>query len=285
MPEEKPKKRQGSEKKLKQVEELVKLINYSRSIMIVSIKNLPAKQFQLIKKKLKENAVIKVVKKNIAGRAIDMIKKGAIKNLKKNFKEDRALIFSKLGPFELSGILARNKSMARAKIGQVVSEDVVIEAGPTELVPGPVISELGSLGIQFTIEDGKINIQKEKIILKAGKEVNESHVSIMSKLDMKPIAVGLEPVIAYDGKEDKIYEDIKIEPEETLKDLREKAGKASSLAIKVVYYCKETISYLISKAKAEENILASKIKEPEKEQEEKEEPEEEEKKEIKEKGK
>jgi large subunit ribosomal protein L10 len=247
-------------KKIKAVDDLVNLMKQSNSIVIVSIKNLPAKQFQLIKKKLKDDAIVKVIKKNISSRAIDKVEKGAIKNLKSYLREDQALIFSKLDPFELSAILSKNKSRARAKIGQKVDNDVIIEAGPTELVPGPVISELGSLGIKFAIEDGKIEIKEDKVILKAGEKVNEQAASIMSKLDIKPIVVGLEPVIAYDAKEDKIFEDIKIDAEKTTEELKTEASRALGFAIKICYACKETIGFLLRKARAEKEILSSKIK-------------------------
>ena len=244
-----------SKKKLKVVDELINLIKSSRTLVIVAIKNLPSSQFQLIKKKLEKDDVIKVKKKSVINRVIDSIEKGTIKNLKKYLKEDQALIFSNLEPFELSLILSKNKSYGKAKIGQKVEEEVVIESGPTELVPGPIISELTSLGLKFSIEDGKINIREKKTILKANEVVNEAQASIMNKLEIKPIAVGLEPVIAYDSKEDKIYEDIKINQEETLKELKEKVIRALAFAIKLEYPCKETIKFLLRKAYSEERVL------------------------------
>jgi len=250
-----------NKKKLKAVEELVNLMKESRTIIIVSIKNLPTSQFQLIKKKLRNDAVIKVLKKNIINKAIDNIEKGTIKNFKRYLKEDTALIFSKLEPFELSSILSKNKSMARAKVGQVVEEKVVIEAGPTELVPGPVISELGALGLKFSIEDGKINIREKKIILKAGDKVTEQAASIMAKLDMKPVSVGLEPVVAYDAKEDKIYEDIKIDQKKLLDELKKTNIKALGLAVEIAYACKETIGFLLVKARSQETAIEKLIKE------------------------
>ena len=84
--------------------------------------------------------------------------------------------------------------------------------------------------------------------------------SIMSKLDMKPIPVGLEPILAYDSEEDKIFEDIKIDAEKTLEELKISASKALGLAVKIVYACKETVGYLLAKANAEEKILAGKIR-------------------------
>ncbi len=247
-------------KKTKTVEEIINLIKNSNSVVIVSIKNLPSSQFQAIKKKLRENATIKVVKKNIMMRVIDSIEKGTLKNLKKHIKEDIALIFSKLDPFELSSILSKNKSKARAKVGQIVDEDVVIEPGLTELIPGPIISELTALGIKFMIEDGKINVRERKIILKAGDKVTEQAASIMSKLDMKPVSVGLEPVLAYDSKADKIYENIKIDSDKLIEELRISSAKALAFAVKIAYACKETIGLLLAKANAEEKALERFIK-------------------------
>lgn len=251
------------ETKTKSVNELINLINSSRSIIIASIKNLPSSQFHSIKKSLRGKAEIKVMKKSVIDRAIDSIEKGAIKNLKKHFKEDTAFVFSNLEPFELSAIISKNKSMTKAKVGQIVEEDIFIEPGPTELVPGPIISELSGLGIKFAIEDGKIDIKEGKVIVKAGEKVKEAQASIMSKLDMKPMAVGLEPLIAYDSKEEKIYENVKVDSNKVLEEVKKGRGRALALAVKIVYTCKETIGLLLSKANAEERKLSSLIKQTE----------------------
>jgi len=247
--------------KLKLVEEIVEKMKNSKAIMLVSIKNLPAKQLQIINKKLKGKAEIKIAKKTIIKIAIDKIEKGGIKNLKEHLGENQALVFSQLGPFELSLLLSREKSKARAKVGQVVDEDVVIEPGPTELVPGPVVSELGGLGIKFSIEDGKINIQERKAILKAGQEVDEKADSLMAKLDIKPISVGLKPIVAYDSEEDKVYENIEINQDKVIEELKDAASRALAFAVKIVYVCKETLSYILGKAKTEEETLSRIIKE------------------------
>lgn len=242
-------------RKKENITELAGLAKKSNTLMIVSIKNLPSSQFQAIKKKLRDNATIKVSKKSIMERAIDSIEKGTIKNFKKYLKEDQAFIFSTLNPFELSAILSRNKSMSRAKVGQVVNDEVAIEAGGTDLAPGPIISELNGLGLKFSIEDGKISIRERKVILKPGDKVSEQAASIMGKLDIKPVAVGLEPIVAYDAKEDKIFENIKIDQDKTINDLKTSSGKALAFAVKLAYACKDTISLLLAKANSHEQAL------------------------------
>lgn len=248
------------EKKTRAVSELMNLIKTSKSIVIVSIKNLPTSQFQLIKKKLRDKAKIKVVKKSISLRAIEESQVSKLKDFKKYIQEDIALIFSNEDAFEVSAILSKNKSKTRARVGQEVDDEVIIEPGPTELVPGPIISELTALGLKFMIEDGKISIREKKTILKKGEKVTEQAASIMGKLDMKPVSVGLEPLAAYDCQEHKIFENIKIEPEKIIVELKTAAGRALAFAVKIAYPVKETIGFLLGKSKSHEQALSKLIK-------------------------
>ena len=82
----------------------------------------------------------------------------------------------------------------------------------------------------------------------------------MAKLDMRPVAVGLEPVLAYDAKEDKIYEDIKIDSEKLIEELKRSYGKTLAFAVKIAYACKDTIGFLLAKANAEEKTIEKLIK-------------------------
>ena len=254
----KPGERKVPERKLKAVTELENLIKNNKTFMICSIKNLPGKQFESIKKKLRDKVKIKVVKKNIILRAID--NSGIeIKKIKEHIKEDSALIFSKLELFELSGNLSDNTAPVNAKIGQVATEDITVEAGATDLAPGPAISELSSLGLKIAIEDGKISIKERKIIVKKGEAVNEAAASIMSKLDIKPFKIGFEPAAAYDSEEKKVYIGIKINKEKNLEELKHAFSRSLAFAVKIAYPCKETIRYLLGKAAAQEKALSNKI--------------------------
>lgn len=247
-------------KKIEGIKELIKLIKDSKSVTLVSVKNLPTSLFQQIKKKLREHATIKVAKKNIIKKAIEDSNKQGLKELENHLKEDIALMFSNENPFELSSILSRNKTMARAKAGQEVKDDVIVEPGPTDLVPGPIISELGAVGLKFTIEDGKISIKDKKVIVKAGEKVSEQAASIMGKLNMKPVAIGLDPIVAYDAKENKIYENIKIDSDKTLAELKDSSARALAFAVKIAYPCSTTINYLLAKASSHEKALEKFIK-------------------------
>jgi len=253
--EEKKQTRKVSKKKIETVKKLLELIKNSNTIIIASIKNLPSRQFQDIRKKLRENVEIKVVKKNVILKAIDESENKNLQDLKKYVQEDSAVLFSKEEAFELASVLAENKNPIGTKTGQIAIENIEVEEGPTDLTPGPAISEFGNLGIKIAVEDGKIAIKEKKVIAKKGEKISEAAASIMSKLDIKPFKIGLEPLAICDIKIGKIYTNIKIDKEKTIEELKISANKALGFAQKIVYYCKETIGFLLGKANANEKAL------------------------------
>ena len=240
-----------SKKKIETVKKLVGLIQKNNTLIVASIKNLPSKQFQDIRKKLRNKAEIMVVKKRIMLKAIEESKTENIENLKKYIQEDSAILFSELDAFEIAGILAENKNPIGAKPGQTAEEEIIIEEGPTDLIPGPVISELGSLGIKIAVENGKIAIKERKVIAKSGEKIKEAAAVLMSKLDIKPFEIGLEPLAIYDSKTGKIYTDVKIDRKKTITEIKTSGAKAIAFAQKITYYCKETIGFLLRKANAQ----------------------------------
>lgn len=249
------KEKKVSKKKIEAVKLLAELINKSNTIIIASIKNLPSRQFQDIRKNLRDKAAIRVVKKRIMTRAIEESKNKTIEKLKEHVQEDSAILFSKEDAFALAGILAENKNLIKAKSGQEAVEDIEVEVGLTDLIPGPAITEFGNLGIKIAVEEGKIAIKEKKIIVKKGKEISEGAASIMSKLDIKPFKIGLEPLAIYDSKTGKIYTDIKIDKDKAVEDLKTTLVKALGFAQKIAYYCTQTIGFLLAKANSEGKAL------------------------------
>jgi len=248
-------KREPNKKNVKTVDELKKLIETKKTILITSIKNLPASQFQEIGKKLRGKAIVKVPKKNLILRALDSSSKEAIKDLKEKVEDSVAILFSDLDSFELAGELLSNKSPAKAKAGQEAPEDIEVQAGPTDLVPGPAISELGALGIQIQIEKGKITIKEPRVIAKKGKKISVAAADLMGKLNIKPFSIGFIPLCAFDNEEGKFYAELRIDREGTLKELKTAYGKALPFAVEIGYPSKDTIKFLIGKAGMHEKVL------------------------------
>jgi len=254
-PKTKKKETKAHKTKAKTVKDLAEKIKNAKTLMIVGIKNLPSKQFQEIKKTIRDKVLIKIAKKNIMLRAIKKVGKESILPLESHIQEDCAFAISDLEGYKLAGILAKNKTRIYAKAGQTAPEDIEVKAGPTNLLPGPAISELGALGIQISVEEGKISIRASKIVVKKGDDISEGAASLFQKLDIKPFKIGLVPLVIYDIQTEKIYENIDIDSEKSIENLRAGAGKALGFAQKIVYYCKETIGYLLAKANADNKVL------------------------------
>jgi large subunit ribosomal protein L10 len=237
-----------SEEKKNIVEELSELIQKNKTILIASIKNIPGSQFQEIVKKLRGKAIVKVPKKNLIFKAIDSSKNEEIKKIEEKIINDFALLFSNIDCFDLAMELVKNKSPTKAKAGQIAPFDIEIPAGPTDLVPGPAISELGALGIQIQIEGGKITIKTPKIVCKEGAKISGNISDMMSKLNIKPFTIGFIPVAGFDNEKKMFYSEINLNPEKTLEDLKQAYGKALPFAVQIGYTTPETITFLIGKA-------------------------------------
>ncbi|UZE93770.1 MAG: 50S ribosomal protein L10 [Candidatus Pacearchaeota archaeon] len=241
---------------------LIDLIKKSNTVMIVSIENISAPQFQKIKRSLKDQAIVKVIKKTFMLKALEEAKKTKkdIEGLEKWLEKGFAIIFSNIDPFELASILADNKFPSKAKAGQTAPEDIIIEAGQTDLPAGPIISELGKLNIKAGIKAGKITIKESCVVAKKGESINKAAAMILAKLEITPFLIGFVPLAAYDTKQSKVYERIKVDKEEMLKNIKGISIEALNLALNINYLTKETTNFIIAKANQEANIILNLIK-------------------------
>ncbi len=251
-------KAQVSDEKKEIVSELTNLAKDKKTILIASIKNIPGSQFQEIVKKLRGKAIVKVPKKNLIFRAIDSAdgeSKEEIKKIKEKINDSFAILFSDLDAFELAGNLLKYKSAAKAKPGQEAPIDIEIEAGPTELVPGPAISELSSVGLQVQVENGKLSIKQSRVIVKKGEKIKQKVADIMAKLNIKPFSVGFTPLCAFDNETKSFYAEININTEETLENLKYAYSKALPFAVEIGYISKDTIGLMLAKASSHANKI------------------------------
>lgn len=256
MPKEKKFKTHVSEEKKAIVKELTDLVKGNKTMLIASIKGLPASQFQEVGKKLRGKAIVKVPKKNLIFKAIENSKVPGVEGIIKSIEDSFAILFSNEDAFDLALELVKKKIPAKAKPGQEAPEDIVVQAGPTDLTPGPAISELGALGIMIQIDKGKIAIKEPKTIVKQGQKISQAACDVMAKLDIKPFSIGITPIAAFDSKEGKLYSNINIDPEETLKQLKEAYSRILPFAVFIVYPSKETIGFILAKAEMNAKALS-----------------------------
>lgn len=247
-----------AEDKKVEVKELVKLLKAYPIIGLVDIENLPSAQMQKMKKQLRGMMVMKMSKARLIKIAFEQVKdtmKG-IELLEKKVKGMPALIFTKENPFKISRAIDKSKSSAPIKAGQKAPFDLIIPAGPTAFPPGPIISELGAMGIKAGIDNGKVAVKADKIVAKEGAVVDAKAAGLLTKFGIQPMEIGLELVAVLENGIVIAGDVLSIDDAKTKAKIIEAARESMNLAVYAGYASKDTISVLIAKAYRDAKGLA-----------------------------
>src|SRR3989344_5183578 len=245
-----------SERKKKEVIKLKRLIKDYPVIGLVDITSLPSPQLQKMRKNLKDDMTIYVSKKRLIQMVLDQSKdiKG-IGELKSYLRGMPALILSKEDPFKLAKVLRNNKSRAPAKPGQVAPNNILVNKGPTSFAPGPIISELTSVGLKASVEAGKIVIKEDKIVAKEGDIIGPKLADVLAKLKIEPMEVGLNVSAILQGGVIYGKDVLSIDEKQYLENLRVASREAFALGLSVGYVTKENINFLIQRTYNEAKAL------------------------------
>jgi large subunit ribosomal protein L10 len=245
-----------SDKKKVVVKEMVSLIDKYPIIGLVDMENLPSPQLQKMKKSLKGQVVVRMAKGRLMKVAFSKSKKSGLDKLSEKIRGMPALIFTNDNPFKLYKTLKASKSAAPAKAGQTAPTDVTIPEGKTPFAPGPVIGELGQLGIKTGVVDGKVAVKEAKVVVKEGEKFNDQVAGILTRLSILPMEVGLNIVAVLEGGTIFERKTLDIDEDVYMNNLMSMHNEAMNLAVKIGYACPETIKTLIVKAHSEASALA-----------------------------
>jgi large subunit ribosomal protein L10 len=246
----KPKAHVSNDKK-KIVEEFKALIKEYPVVGAVDVEKLPAKQLMIMRRKLQGSAHIQMSKRRLLAIALEESGIEGLPELKNHLKGMPALLFSKDNPFKLFKILKKNKSPAPLKSGETAPKDVVVPAGPTGFAPGPIIGELGSIGLKAGIEGGKVAIKEEKIVLKEGEKVNAKLAALLQRLEIFPGEIGLNLTAVFENGDVLTKSVLDIDEDAFLAQITGAANDAFRLTIGISLPVKENITHLISLAQTD----------------------------------
>ena len=240
--------------KPKKVDELSEKINKYSVISLISIYKMPSRTFQIMRKKLKGKAEMKVTKKTIIERSLQ--KSNKFEKMKSYIKGEQGILLSNENPFKLFKILKENVTPASAKVGDISPKDIIISKGKTSIAPGPSISTLQKVGLKTSVQEGKIAVTEDKIISKKGQIINEDVASVLNLLKLEPMEIGLTLVASLEN--DVLYERsiLDVDKDDYLKNIELATQEMINLSVNICYPTKDNIEIMLTKAFNNAKILS-----------------------------
>ncbi len=245
-----------SQKKKDTVKEFTELVDKYKYVGAVNMENLPAKTMLKMREQLRGSVLIKMSKRRLLTVALNNSKKEGMDKLIPHLKGMPALIFTEESPFKLFKTLKKNKTPAVIKGGQTAPKDIIVPAGPTSFAPGPVIGELGALGIKSGVEGGKVAIKADSKVASEGDVVSSALAGILTRLGIEPMEIGLDLTAIYEDGEILTKSVLDIDEDKYIMDITSCAQQAFNLAVNSAYVCSDTITVLVQNAFSEARNLA-----------------------------
>lgn len=249
---------QVSEGKKQVVAEFAKLIKDYPIVGAVNMENLPTKQLQNMRATLRDTVVIKMTKRRLMKIALEQAKndKKGIEALIPYLKGMPAMIFTKENPFKLYKQLDKNKSKAPIKAGQTAPNDIIVPAGPTGFAPGPVIGQLGQVGIAAGIEGGKVAIKKDSKVAKEGDVIKPELAALLTRLGIEPMEIGLALTAVYEDGNIFTKSILAVDEKEYINNITNAHRWSFNLAMEAGILTAETTTAMLAKAYFNAKALA-----------------------------
>src|SRR3989344_5105233 len=255
-----PRARKVPEWKKKEVDSVKKLTTTYGTIAVINLENLPNRQLQKVKIKLKDKVLFKPSKKLLIKQAFEESANPKAKDLANYLGGVPALLFTNLSAFELFKLLKESRQTTAAKAGQTAPEDILVQAGPTPFMPGPVISELAQLKIKAGVVAGKIEIKAPALVVREGEPVPKLAAGILARLGIEPMQVGVRLVAAVEGPDTYLAAVLDIDSEQLAKNIQAAHMDAFKLGVELNIMTKEVVEYLLMKAERDAKALEAGLK-------------------------
>jgi large subunit ribosomal protein L10 len=236
--------------KFKEVEILTNLLINKPVIGVVEIGGIPAPQIQKMRTNLHNIAEIRSSKNSLILRAFDEAEKKikGISNLKDYVTGQTAILSTDINPFKLFSKIKTTRTNAPAKGGEIASSDIEVKAGPTTFKPGPIVGDLQKVGIPAAIQEGKVVIKNDKVLVQAGEKIPKDVAQMLTRLEIFPIEIGMSIQGIFENGNIYKPDILDINMEEFLLNIKEASQNAFNLAIETSWANKQTIEQLLSKA-------------------------------------
>ncbi|HOD89766.1 MAG TPA: 50S ribosomal protein L10 [archaeon] len=244
--------------RVKQLEELNKLVSKYNVIGIGSVYNFPASLLHKLKKNLPD-VVFKVTNKNVLKKVLESNGHNDLVNILPS--QPILILANNLNAFEVYSKIKKNKAKSRAKVGMISPIDIIVPAGDTGLPPGPALSDLKKVGLKAQVKGQTISIVEDSVIVKKGNVINSDVVSTLSKLGIKPIELILDVVGIKEGNLIYPKDALDINAEDIFNKIILAIRSSVNLGVEIEYPTSMTINPMISKAYLQAQAISKLIEE------------------------
>jgi large subunit ribosomal protein L10 len=236
------------EEKSSEVEAIKEIFKEYKSVGIASLKKVRASQLQELKKTMKGQVYLRVLKNTLIKIAIEELNQEELKKLEAYLEGSNVFLFTDLNPFKLALMLEKGKVKTTAKAGDIAADDVVIPSSNTGQPPGPVISQLNAVGLPTRIENGSVWISKDTLVVRRGEVINDRLAGVLSKLNIKAVELGISMRAVFDNGMMIPGEQLKVDVPATKRSVEVSNQEAFALALEIGFTSKDTIKPLLQRA-------------------------------------
>ncbi len=240
------------------VGELAAILSSDGVLGVVDIGGVPAKNMLSMRKDLRSSMSITMAKKTLmrlaweqSGRPMgdfDTLLDGAI--------QPAIVHTDSMNAFQLFSELEKTRQGRAAKAGEISPIDIVVEKGPTQFGPGPIVGEFNAVGIPAKIDKGKVAIQKTTTVVGQGEVISADLGIMLAKLGINPIEIG---IILTGAIEDGFLfeaDSLNLDTDGFRTDIITATSGAFNLACNIRWFSSQTMPTLLAKASGEATSVA-----------------------------
>ncbi|HTT17280.1 MAG TPA: 50S ribosomal protein L10 [Thermoplasmata archaeon] len=218
---------------------------------LVGVRGVPASALQSMRRELRARGHPIVVATNSALRhalATAAKERPALAPLLERLDDQTALLAAEGNPFAIFDEFSRTRSPTPARGGEVAPHDILVPAGTTSFKPGPIVGELQHAGFPAAIEKGKVVLKKDTTIVKAGATISREVAGLLTRLDIRPLEVGLAVRGLVDGETFYPPEVLAVDLDAQREEIGRAARRALGLAVELAYLTPSSVPLLVQRA-------------------------------------
>lgn len=218
---------------------------------LVGVRGVPGAALQSMRRELRSRGHPIVVATNSAIRhALETAgaERPALRELMAAVDDQTAVLAADGNPFALFQEFLRTRSPTPARGGEIAPHDIFVPAGSTSFKPGPIVGELQQAGFAAAIEKGKVVLKKDTTIVRAGQPIPRAVATILTRLDIKPLEVGLTVRGVVQGSTYYPGSALNVDLDGMRADLGRAARRALGLAVELAYVTPTTLEPIAARA-------------------------------------